>query len=133
MHIKTACQNQLTLEKVTEALRRQHPNIHVGESKRHGKDDLPTNKVGFKHVFHKPKPFRKGPMRRPIAYMHMTEDDHEELEAYMAADDSSDCEEVEMCGYTCVTSASSPDEFVDVEDQIEQDVVAAFVATEAKK
>ena len=133
--IKTAVHNKMDFDAVAIALRRQHPQIHVKETPRQGDGSGKTFKkaftAGVQRGFRKPRQFRSH--RKGTAYL--AEED-EETQAAMYSDESSksteEAEDPERPAEAYVCYSSGPtEEFEDVEDQIEQDVVVAFLAAGA--
>ena len=132
--IKTAVQNKMDFDAVAIALRRQHPQIHIKETPKQsdgsGKIFKKAFTAGAKRGFMKPRQFR--PHRKGTAYVAEGEEDTQATNHNLYSDDSSksadDAEEPETAeAYVCYSSGPT-EEFEDVEDQIEQDVVVAFLA-----
>jgi len=125
--IRTVCGNRREFDEVATALRHQHPRIHVLESHR-SKDDRAATWGNPKARFGRPPPaaHHRGnhtPFRKKWAYAAMTEEDADD------GDREDDLEE-ELEGYACFSTVAA-EEFETIEDQIEQDVVAAFAAAGA--
>ena len=106
--IRTVCGNRRKFEEIASALRQQHPTIQTREHKK-------TESQSSDSTWQKRRPFQRRPFAKKTAY-NAEQDGEQDYDD----DDTGD-------NYFCYTCAPD-EEFESIEDQIEQDIVTAFMS-----
>ena len=118
--IQTMCMNITDVEMIVTASRKQHADIHKRESRSKHEEDRPRAHRTFTSSRSTSRPhFRTNPSRRAFnAAVDMEEDESPDDDGGDSESDSSAC-----------VSVLKENEFESVEDQIEQNVVCAFLSS----
>ena len=119
--IRTVCLNMIDFEMIATALRKQHADIHKCQSRSKYEEDRPracrtltsSNRTSRPH-------FRTNPSRRAFKATADLEEEDENPDV--------DGGDSESCSHACVSVLKEID-FESVKDQIEQDVVCAFLSS----
>ena len=140
--VRTVCDNVTSFDGFSGALRRHHAKIHLRESRREGPIGRsgPTDRRPFKSFnrFGSKPSFGNGRggrgFRRTGFAADECDDEHEseddQADTAYAADDQDDESEQDHSSWTCYTAAEG-EEALTVEERIEHDVVACFLAAGA--